>query len=98
MDAQIAARQIFATLSPSPTSPSALAATTVSFTDDPEPFLSAETAQRVTRAIEGAQALERQWAAEADRIEESREFATKVRVRGSLSRSLCHALSICTRG
>ncbi|TNY22657.1 hypothetical protein DMC30DRAFT_431592 [Rhodotorula diobovata] len=73
----IAARQIFATLSPSPTSPSALAATTVSFTDDPEPFLSAETAQRVTRAIEGAQALERQWAAEADRIEESREFATK---------------------
>ncbi|GAA5853546.1 hypothetical protein JCM9279_001309 [Rhodotorula babjevae] len=82
----IANRQIFATLSPPSTSSSSaptsttattLAATTVSFTDDPEPYLSPETVQRMTNAIERAQRLDGQWAWEADRVEASKEFATK---------------------
>ncbi|BGP51205.1 hypothetical protein JCM10450v2_007134 [Rhodotorula kratochvilovae] len=72
----IATKQIFATLSPSPSSPP-LAATTVSFTDDPEPYLTPETVVRVTRAIETAQALERRWAGEAERMEESKDFVQK---------------------
>ncbi|GAA5909678.1 hypothetical protein JCM8208_003844 [Rhodotorula glutinis] len=77
----IANRLIFATLSPPSTASSspaaALAATTVSFSDDPEPYLSPETVQRMTNAIEQAQRLDAQWAGEADRVEESKEFATK---------------------
>ncbi|GAA5940538.1 hypothetical protein JCM3775_004822 [Rhodotorula graminis] len=77
----IANRLIFATLSlPSTASSSTaatLAATTVSFTDDPEPYLSPETVRRMTSAIERAQRLDAQWAWEADRVEESKEFAAK---------------------
>ncbi|GAA5825812.1 hypothetical protein JCM3770_006345, partial [Rhodotorula araucariae] len=73
----IATKQIFATLAPSSSAPALAAATTVAFIDDPEPFLSPETVARVTRAIESAQALERRWAAEAERIEESKEFVHK---------------------
>lgn len=78
---QISNRQIYATLTPpaEPTS-SARAETIVTFSDDPESYLSHETVARVTRAIENAQQLEKRWGYEADKLEASREFVQKVRV------------------
>ncbi|CEQ41007.1 SPOSA6832_02694, partial [Sporobolomyces salmonicolor] len=79
----ITAKEIFATLdTPSPSSASSsgpvpLAARTVTFTDDPEPYLSHATVARVTAAIERAKSLERGWAEEAERLEEAREFVQK---------------------
>lgn len=51
----------------------------VTFSDDPEPYLSHETVARVTRAIENAQMLEKKWSLEAKRLEASKEFVQKVR-------------------
>ncbi|GAA5867398.1 hypothetical protein JCM1840_002124 [Sporobolomyces johnsonii] len=78
----IATKEIFATLdapssSSSSSGPVPLAATTVTFTDDPEPYLSHATVARVTAAIERAKLLERGWADEAERLEEGREFVQK---------------------
>ena len=79
---QISNRQIYATLTApaEPSSSSARAETIVTFSDDPESYLSHETVARVTRAIENAQQLEKKWGYEADRLEASREFVQKVRV------------------
>ncbi|GAA5995311.1 uncharacterized protein JCM10292_005095 [Rhodotorula paludigena] len=76
----VAARQLFATLSPpaaSAPSSAAHSSTIVTFSDDPEPYLSPETVARVTRAIEQVQRLDRRWSDEAERIEESRDFVQK---------------------
>ncbi|BGP19547.1 hypothetical protein JCM10213_000147 [Rhodosporidiobolus nylandii] len=72
----IATKQIFGSLSP-PTPGQPKAATTVTFKDDPEPFVNAETVARVTKAIEEAQALERAWAEEGRRVAEGKEFVQK---------------------
>ncbi|GAA6043946.1 hypothetical protein JCM8097_000918 [Rhodosporidiobolus ruineniae] len=72
----IATKQIFATLTPPPAG-APHAATTVTFTDDPEPFLSHDTVARVTNAIKAAQALEKSWADEGMRVGESKEFVQK---------------------
>ncbi|GAA5824703.1 hypothetical protein JCM11251_005308 [Rhodosporidiobolus azoricus] len=71
----IASKQIFATLTPP--SNGSKAATTVTFMDDPEPYISHETVERVTRAIVEAQELERRWAEEGRKLGESREFVQK---------------------
>ncbi|GAA6012716.1 hypothetical protein JCM10207_005335 [Rhodosporidiobolus poonsookiae] len=71
-----ATKQIFVTLLPPP-SGQPKSTTVVTFADDPEPYTSRETVERVTRAIQGAQALERSWAAEAERLGESKEFVQK---------------------
>ncbi|BGP03055.1 hypothetical protein NBRC10513v2_006779 [Rhodotorula toruloides] len=77
VEGMITSNQIFAELSPS-TDPSALlAATTVTFTDDPEPYLSHETVARVTQAIEKAQVLQQRWDREQQKVEASKEFVTK---------------------
>ncbi|GAA5900163.1 hypothetical protein JCM6882_002631 [Rhodosporidiobolus microsporus] len=74
----IASKQIFATLTPPPTgSGTSKAHTTVTFSDDPEPYISHETVERVTRAIREAQELERRWAEEGRRLGESKEFVQK---------------------
>ncbi|GAA5973923.1 hypothetical protein JCM8115_007107 [Rhodotorula mucilaginosa] len=75
----ISNRQIYATLTPpaEPSSSSARAETTVTFSDDPESYLSHETVARVTRAIESAQQLEKKWGHEANKLEASREFVQK---------------------
>lgn len=77
---QIATRQIFATVTP-PTAGSTAprAATVVTFSDDPEPYLSHEVVARVTAAIEKAQRLEQKWHGEANKLEASKEFVQKVR-------------------
>jgi COP9 signalosome complex subunit 3 len=82
---QVSNRQIYATLTPpaepsSSSSSSARAETIVTFSDDPESYLSHETVARVTRAIENAQQLEKKWGHEANKLEASREFVQKVRV------------------
>ncbi|KWU41024.1 hypothetical protein RHOSPDRAFT_37441 [Rhodotorula sp. JG-1b] len=75
----ISNRQIYATLTApaAPSSSSARAETIVTFSDDPESYLSHETVARVTRAIENAQQLEKKWGYEADKLEASREFVQK---------------------
>ncbi|GAA5883758.1 hypothetical protein JCM3774_000581 [Rhodotorula dairenensis] len=72
----ISSRQIYATLTP-PEASSSRGETVVTFSDDPEPYLSHETVARVTRAIENAQRLEKKWSHEAQRLEASREFVQK---------------------
>lgn len=53
---------------------------TVTFTDDPEPYNSHETVQRVTRAIEKAERIERMTVRDDWRIARSKEFVQKVRL------------------
>ena len=82
---QISNRQIYATLTPpvkppSSSSSSSRAETIVTFSDEPESYLSHETVAHVTRAIENAQQLEKKWGYEANKLEASREFVQKVRV------------------
>ncbi|GAA5979632.1 hypothetical protein JCM11641_007895 [Rhodosporidiobolus odoratus] len=72
----IATKQIFATFTPSPSSTSR-AQTTITFSDDPEPFISHETVERVTKAIQEAQELEERWAAEGRKMAEGKEFVQK---------------------
>ncbi|POY74772.1 hypothetical protein BMF94_2248 [Rhodotorula taiwanensis] len=72
----IARRQIYATLTP-PEPATSRAATIVTFSDDPEPYLSHETVSRVTTAIKNAQELEKRWHGEANRLEASKEFVQK---------------------
>ncbi|GAA6059214.1 hypothetical protein JCM10212_006607 [Sporobolomyces blumeae] len=73
--AMVATHQLHATLTPRP--PSRLD-TVIAFSDDPEPYLSHETVQRVTNAIEKAKQAERALATEGDKIEESKDFVQKV--------------------
>ncbi|BGP57863.1 hypothetical protein JCM8202_001783 [Rhodotorula sphaerocarpa] len=74
----IATRQIFATVTPATAGSTApRAATVVTFSDDPEPYLSHEVVARVTAAIEKAQRLEQKWHGEANKLEASKEFVQK---------------------
>ncbi|GAA5840470.1 hypothetical protein JCM3766R1_000296 [Sporobolomyces carnicolor] len=84
-DAQVAAvesevlgmvqtKDLFATISDSDPRASKI----VTFSDDPEPYLSHETVKRVTAAIERAKKLEAGWSEEGDMMEESREFVLKM--------------------
>ncbi|GAA5843121.1 hypothetical protein JCM5353_007204 [Sporobolomyces roseus] len=50
----------------------------VKFEDDPEPYLSHETVQRVTKAIQKAKVLDHAWSQEGERMEEGKEFVTKM--------------------
>ncbi|BGO95100.1 hypothetical protein NBRC10512_006384 [Rhodotorula toruloides] len=77
VEGMITSKQIYAELSPSTDPSASLAATTVTFTDDPEPYLSHETVARVTQAIEKAQVLQQRWDREQQKVEASKEFVTK---------------------
>ncbi|GAA5853175.1 hypothetical protein JCM8547_000226 [Rhodosporidiobolus lusitaniae] len=73
----IASKELFATLTPPSSSSSPKTDTIITFSDDPEPYISHATVERVTKAIQRAQELERQWAEEGRRVGESKEFVQK---------------------
>lgn len=79
MALQVQSRDLFATISDPSNSSSSRASKIVTFSDDPEPYLSHETVQRVTAAIERAKRLESAWSDEGDRMEQGKDFVTKVR-------------------
>lgn len=63
---------------------------TVTFTDDPEPYNSHETVQRVTRAIAKAERIERMTVRDDWRIARSKEFVQKVRLFFCFFRLSCY--------
>ena len=76
---QVSNGQLFATISTPATSDGLRAQDKiVRFEDDPEPYLSHETVERVTKAIQKAKGLDHAWSEEGERMEEGKEFVTKV--------------------
>ncbi|GAA5984473.1 hypothetical protein JCM10908_003364 [Rhodotorula pacifica] len=73
----ISTKQLYATLSPPEGTNSSRSEMIVTFSDDPESYLSHETVARVTQAIENAQRLEKKWSYEAKKLEASKEFVQK---------------------
>ncbi|GAA6016135.1 hypothetical protein JCM11491_000678 [Sporobolomyces phaffii] len=72
----VESRDLFATISADPTGPRS--SKIVTFSDDPEPYLSHDTVKRVTEAIERAKRLEAVWSEEGDKMEEGKEFVAKM--------------------
>ncbi|GAA5900133.1 uncharacterized protein JCM6883_006098 [Sporobolomyces salmoneus] len=70
----VQAGDLFATISDSDSRASKI----VTFSDDPEPYLSHDTVKRVTEAIERAKKLDAVWSEEGERMEEGKEFVTKM--------------------
>ncbi|GAA5962861.1 hypothetical protein JCM3765_005896 [Sporobolomyces pararoseus] len=77
----VQSRELFATISEATNEggvPGGRLSKTVTFSDDPEPYLSHETVERVTSAIERAKKLDQAWSEEGEKMEEGKEFVTKV--------------------
>ncbi|GAA5977760.1 hypothetical protein JCM5350_006171 [Sporobolomyces pararoseus] len=77
----VQSRELFATISDATNEggvPGGRLSKIVTFSDDPEPYLSHETVKRVTSAIERAKKLDQTWSEEGEKMEQSKEFVTKV--------------------
>lgn len=79
---QIASGEIFGSIAHGGVDPSQptqdWAAVTVTFTDDPEPYNSHRTVERVARAIKDAARFEQELANSGRSIARSKDFVTKV--------------------